>query len=305
MSKILAVTGATGPKSGSAFLRKLEENEPSLRLMFPDGVRLLVRHKEKLKGLAKSPLKAEVCQGDLKDGEFLGKALSGVDTLVHIAGIQLSEKIADYAALAHVRRLILVHTTGIYSKYKAAGEGYRKIDEYVYKKCRDNGIVLTILRPTMIYGNITDRNIVKFIGMVDKLPVMPLVNGGRYKLQPVHYEDLADAYYRVLMHEGLTANIDFDLSGGEEIELREMLSVIGSELGKKVRFVSCPFAIAYAGAVMIYLLSLTKVDMREKVQRLCEMRVYSHEAATKAFGYSPRTFRDGIRGEVREYLNAK
>ena len=161
--------------------------------------------------------------------------------------------------------------------------------------------MLTILRPTMIYGNVQDNNVVTFIKMVDKLPLMPVVNGARYELQPVHYKDLGDAYFTVLMNEKATANKDFVLSGGEPILLRDMLIEIGKNLGKKVKFISCPYWIAYSGACVLYAVTLTKKDYREKVQRLCEPRVYSHDAAAKAFGYSPRSFKVGIVDEVKEY----
>lgn len=119
----------------------------------------------------------------------------------------------------------------------------------------------------------------------------------------VHYKDLGEAYYKVLMNEAATANQDFNLSGGEPILLRDMLNEIGKNLGKKVTFISCPFGIAYAGAWLVYLLFLKKVDIREKVQRLCEPRIYSHEAATIAFGYKPKRFEEGIVEEVKEYLH--
>ena len=61
--------------------------------------------------------------------------MDGVDTIVHIAGIKYSENIVKVTAKCHVRRLILVHTTGIYSKYKEAGEEYRRIDSVVYDIC--------------------------------------------------------------------------------------------------------------------------------------------------------------------------
>ena len=208
----------------------------------------------------------------------------------------------DAAVEDCVRRLILVHTTGIYSKYKAAGEEYRKTDSYVEEKCRENNIVLTILRPTMIYGNIHDGNVVQFIKMVDKLPIMPVVRGALYELQPVHYNDLGKAYFDVLMNEKTTANHNYNLSGGEVIQLRDMLSIIGSNLGKKVKFISFPFWFAYSMAWILYLLSIGKTDYREKVQRLCEPRVYGHENATRDFNYRPRTFREGIIDEVKEYI---
>lgn len=230
------------------------------------------------------------------------KALSGVDTLLHIASITLSQKIVEVAAKVGVRRIVLVHTTGIYSKYKSAGEEYRRIDDAVYRICKEKSILLTILRPTMIYGNSYDSNIVKFIRMADRMKVVPMVKGGRFVLQPVHYKDLADAYYAVLINEKDTANKDFVLSGGSVIELRDIFLEIGKGLGKKIRFISVPFWFAYSGAVMLYLFTFGKKDYREKVQRLCEPRAYSHEEATQAFGYSPRSFSDGVADEIKEYL---
>lgn len=244
----------------------------------------------------------EINRGSFDDQRFLLQATKNADTILHIAGIHFSENIIDSAVSNNVRRVIFVHTTGIYSKYKSAGENYRNIDAYVEQKCKENGIILSILRPTMIYGSIHDNNICTFIKMVDKLPFMPIVKGARYELQPVHYKDLSIAYYNVLINEE-TGSKNYDLSGGEIITLRDILSTIGKALGKKVLFISFPFWFAYVGAWFIYMISFMKVDYREKVQRLCEPRVYSHEEASKDFGYNPRTFREGVIEEVTEYIN--
>ena len=116
---------------------------------------------------------------------------------------------------------------------------------------------------------------------------------------------LAQAYYRALMDEDAAADRSFILSGGEPILLRDMLSVIGRELGKdRVRFVSCPYWLAYSGAVGLWALSLGRVDYREKVQRLCESRAYPHDEAAEALGFAPRTFPAGVGPEVEAYLQA-
>ena len=294
----LAITGVTG-KSGAVFAKNLAAHADEVHTMFPGGVRLLL-HRRSADGLLGAVAPVEEMYGELADEAFLRKALAGVDTLVHISGIGQSELIMRVAAESGVRRAILVHTTGIYSKYKAAGENYRRIDAAVTALCKEHGIALTILRPTMIYGTVSDQNVVKFIKMVDRLPVMPVVNDARYALQPVHYADLGDAYYAALTHEA-AANHNYNLSGGEEILLRDMLSEIGRQLGKNVKFFSVPFPIAYAGAWGVYLLTLGRADYREKVQRLCEPRVYPHDEATRDFGYAPRRFAEGVADEIKEY----
>lgn len=225
--------------------------------------------------------------------------------VVHVANIHYSIHVVDAAVFSKVRRLILVHTTGIYSKFKAAGEEYRKIDAYVYEECKKHHILLTILRPTMIYGNCADRNISRFIRMVDLMPMMPIVDHAAYKLQPVHYDDLGEAYYQALIHETEMANRDFNLSGKEPVLLKDIFCAIGDCLGKEVRFFNVPFWGAYLGAWGIFLCSLMQVDFREKVQRLCETRGFSHDDAARAFGYCPRSFYDGLLDEVKEYLSSQ
>ena len=304
MDEILAVTGITG-KSGQAFAHYLEKHQDKIRSMFPGGIRLLLHKERERDADILTCFDTERMYGDLEDELFLSEALLGVDTIVHIAGIHWSRQLTTAAAGNFVRRMIVVHTTGIYSKYKEAGEEYRNIDDFVYMMCKSKNIILTILRPTMIYGTINDRNVASFIRMVDKLPFMPVVNNAEYELQPVHFADLGRAYYDVLVNEKITGGHDYILSGGEEITLRDMLAEMGAYLSKKMRFVSFPFWFAYSGAWFVYLVSIGKIDFREKVQRLCEPRVYPHEEATRDFGYSPRTFRSAIGEEVREYMEAK
>ena len=121
MERVLALTGATGRKSGGAFFRLLAANREALADSFSQPYRVLVRPSSDTKKLLALLPDTDVRRGDLGDEAFLRDALRGVDTLVHIAGIRLSLPIVRAAAECGVRRLILVHTTGIYSKYKKAG----------------------------------------------------------------------------------------------------------------------------------------------------------------------------------------
>lgn len=302
----LAITGITG-KNGKYLFQELLNNEPEIESMFSDGIKFSVRDTNKARFITESSmsLKYHLLLGDTTNKAFTDELLQGCDTVLHIAGIQTSLNIVKSAIQNEVKRLILVHTTGIYSKYKEAGEEYRNIDSQVYKLTKENNINLTILRPTMIYGTTSDRNISVFIKMVDKLPIMPTVNGAHYELQPVHCADLGRAFYQVLLKPDVCNNHDYILSGGAPIELREIFVEIAKNLGVKRQFISCPYSIAYFGAWTLYLLTLTKFDFRERVQRLCEPRVFSYEEAKRDFGYSPMTFEEGIVQEVRDYLNEK
>ncbi len=302
MDRLVLITGATG-HSGRFAMERLAMRKSECKGM---RFRVLVRKTSDIRFLQNYALPLEIVYGDILDDACMQSALSGVDTLLHIFGIiDDPVRVARLAANAGVRRMISVHTTGIYSKYKSASAGYIAADNQITALCREKGIALTILRPTMIYGDVDDQNVIRFIRMMDRFPVMPVVNGARYPLQPVHRRDLGYAYADVLLAGTVCEGRNYVLSGKEPILLRDMLTTIADYLGKQARFVSVPFWIAISGAWGIYLLSIGKVDYREKVQRLVEPRCYPHDDAKKDFGYWSVGFSEGVREEVEKYLRIK
>lgn len=311
----VAITGITG-KSGQFLLKKMIKEHSSLKdYRFIILCRKQDNNSQNASGyklveevLESKKLDIKLIEADLLNPSEMETIFSQneVNFLLHIASVKLSWNIVPAALKNGVNNLILVHTTGIYSKYKAAGEEYRQIESKIkalveeYRN-KDRKIALTILRPTMIYGDLNDKNISVFIKMVDKLRIFPTVNGARYDLQPVWCKDLGDAYFDVLTNWEITQNKEYILSGGSPIQLREMFETISLQLGVKNIFINCPYPIAYAGAWLIYVISLGKIDFREKVQRMVEPRAYPHDDAARDFGYSPVSFDIGVRDEIEMY----
>lgn len=301
MNRVL-ITGITG-KSGSFMLEKMIEHKADLAHY---NFKVLVRTTSDTREIDESGLNIEKFYGNITEPESMQSFCQGkYDTLFHITGIHWSLIVVPAALNAGVKRIIVVHTTGIYSKYRATSEEYRRIEAKIRELCLQAGATITILRPTMIYGNLKDRNLAIFIKMVDKLRVFPTVNGAKYELQPVWCGDLGKAYYRILMNPRVTDGNEYTLSGGKPIMLIDMFKVIASQLNVKNVYISVPFWIAYSGAKLIYILTFGKKDMREKVQRLVEPRAFGHEEATKDFGYAPLDFQKGITSEIEEYIKAR
>ena len=300
MGNRLAITGVTN-NPGRVLIECISRNQAIVDGLYPEGILAVTRESSDVGDYVRLIPSGDRFICDLTNVEKLKEAFRDVDTVLHIAGIHWSREVFKAAAYCGVKRIITVHTCGVYSKYKKAGEEYRQIDSYCRDICREHNITLTVFRPTMIYGNSKDRNVVKFIKMVDRLSVMPVVNGAKYALQPVHYKDVGEALYASIVNEKATGGKDFILSGATPILLRDMLTEIGNNLNKKVRFISFPFWFSYMGAIAFYLVSFGKFDYREKVQRLCENRAFDHEDATLAFGFSPRSFEEGVVDEIREY----
>ena len=299
----VVVTGITG-KSGRFFYDRLiretdHMNDYRFRFSVRRGGSSFDEEAGKNAGLS-----IETVSGNLYKPEDCRELCQGGDVLLHIAGIDKSLTLVKAAVDEGIKRIILVHTTGIYSKYKAAGEGYRLIESEI-ESILPEGTTLTILRPTMIYGHLNDGNLAIFIKMVDKLKIFPTVAGARYTLQPVWCKDLGDAYFDVLTNPAITGGKNYILSGGQPILLIDMFKCIGEKLGKKNVFVPIPFWMATSGAWALFLLTIGRVDLREKIQRMVEPRAYSHAEAKRDFGYCPANFEDGIHDEIAEYLRSR
>jgi len=293
---MLLVTGITG-HSGKYFLQELINHN------YEDTIRCVVRSSSDTALLDNSGLKIEKVVGDLTDQEFMDSCMKDVETVVHIGHIFHSIQVMKAAVKNNLKRAILVHTTGIYSKYKSASEEYMNIESEVRKIIKDNAssIGLIILRPTMIYGNIFDKNMVVFIKMVDKLRLFPLIDHGKSLLQPVNGRDLGKAYYQVLAKAELM-NGDYILSGEKPISMLDMFKLISSNLGKKTVFASVPLGLGEFSARILKAVTLGNVDYIERVQRMGEDRSYPHEAAAKDFGYAPMPFSEGLKIEVEQYV---
>jgi nucleoside-diphosphate-sugar epimerase len=293
---MLLITGITG-HSGKYFLQELINNH------YTDPIRCIVRKNSNISLLDKSGLKIEKVIGDLSDEDFLKRAMIGVDTILHIASIFYSSNIIKTAIKNNVRRIILVHTTGIYSKYKSASEIYKNIEMNIEKMLQTSNrpIGLIYLRPTMIYGNIHDRNIIIFIKMLDKFRWFPIIEHGKSLIQPVNGKDLGKAYYQILIKADIM-NGDYILSGEKPICILDLYRLISNNLSKKTTFFNIPLWLGLFVARIFKFFTLGKIDYIEKVQRMCEDRSFSHDAATRDFGYKPMFLEEGIKIEVEEYL---
>ncbi len=292
---MLLVTGITG-HSGSHFLKELANNA------YSGPIRCVVRETSNTAEIDNAVLDITKAVGDLEDQEFLDRAMVGVDTVVHIASIYHSRAVVRAAVRNDVRRILLVHTTGIYSKYKSASDEYSNIERDIEQFIADEGSTIGVvyLRPTMIYGYLNDRNMSVFIRMVDRFRLFPVINHGKSLLQPVHGGDLGRAYYQVLVRSEILRG-DYVLSGERPISMRELFELISDALHKRTTFISVPLELGVLLARVLRLLTVGRVDYVERVQRMGEDRSFSHEDATRDFMYSPMCLVDGIRAEVAEY----
>lgn len=226
----------------------------------------------------------------------------GIKTVLHIAGINFSKQILKIGSELGTEWFICVHTTGRYSKFRSASIEYIKIEDKLLSIYPN----LTILRPTLIYGSNRDRNMWKLINYLDNHKFFPVFGSGDNLMQPVHAQDLGDAYFKVLNNQEKTVGNQYNLSGRDRISYLNLLNLISSKLKKKIIFINIPFWISLISARFYNLIFKTSALVTvEQVLRMKEDKIFSWEKAAKDFGYSPLSFEEGIYKEVDEFLENK
>ncbi len=109
-------------------------------------------------------------------------------------------------------------------------------EEVLSAACRERNIVLTILKPTMIYGG-ADANVNRMAGLLARLPLVPFA--GRGLRAPVHADDLARLIVRCVI-SGPTSAGSWLLAGGETLSYPDLLRRIAAAEGRRIRLLRLP-----------------------------------------------------------------
>jgi uncharacterized protein YbjT (DUF2867 family) len=110
----------------------------------------------------------------------------------------------------------------------------------------------TIVRPGAMFG-LGDALFSTLTELARFLPALPLIGGGRTRLQPVFVDDVAEAIAAMLTDPG-TAGQTYELAGPKVYTLSELVSVALRLMGKQRLLVPIPFAIAEIQARLFELL---------------------------------------------------
>jgi nucleoside-diphosphate-sugar epimerase len=89
---------------------------------------------------------------------------------------------------------------------------------------------LTLLRPTLIYGSGSDRNVARLAQFVRRFRIVPLSGGGKGLRAPIHVEDLAAIIVHLVVSAPPPSPV-FHAPGPELIPYHEMVSRIAHACG--------------------------------------------------------------------------
>ena len=200
---------------------------------------------------------------DVRDQTSVAAAIAGADAIVNTVSayveksgvtfeavhVQGAETVAREAVAAGVARLVLVSGIGAdpesSSPYiRARGRG-EKVVQQTFPEA-------TIVRPGALFGP-GDALFGTLADLVRLLPVLPLIGGGRTRLQPVFVEDVAEAVANILTDPG-TIGQTYELAGPGVYTLRELVTMTSHLMRKRRLLIPVPFAVTEIQARLFELL---------------------------------------------------
>jgi uncharacterized protein YbjT (DUF2867 family) len=227
------VTGGTG-FVGRAVIQALRANGYAVRCLVRRG------SERDLRGFGA----IERVEGDIMARQTLDEGISGCDAVVHLVGIirersaigstfervhvQGTQNVLDAAVAAGVRRY--THMSALGTRQSARSH-YHRTKWAAEEIVRSSPLPWTIFRPSVIYGR-GDQFVTMLSGMIERLPVVPVIGNGRQRLQPVPVEQVAQGFARALTLE-TTVKQTYDVGGPDAVSLVELLDEIALAMGRR------------------------------------------------------------------------
>jgi len=180
------------------------------------------------------------------DADALTRTLNGADTLYNTYWIRFpfdgqtyesalknTKMLFRCAKQAGVKRIVHIGVTRASLESDLPYYRGKAIQESML---RESGVPFSIVRPTLVFGK-EDILVNNIAWLIRISPVFPIFGSGRYQVQPVFVEDLAEIAVR---QSTSTAGTTVDAIGPEIFTFHQFVALIAEKVGKKPKMVKVP-----------------------------------------------------------------
>jgi NADH dehydrogenase len=187
-----------------------------------------------------------------------------------------------------------------YLQMSANGTGPAATTEYHRTKwqaeeaVRGSALDWTIFRPSLIFGR-GGEFVTMLADLIRKLPVVPVIGDGQYRMQPVAVAQVAESFVRALTMPETVGRI-YLLGGGESYSYDEILDLTGKAIGRdQVTKLHQPLFMVKPMIKMMehadsFPITSTQLEML-LAGNVCDTAEWA-----AAFGIEPISYAEGIRG---------
>jgi NADH dehydrogenase len=172
--------------------------------------------------------------------------------------------------------------------------GYHRTKWQAEEAVRASDREWTIFRPSLIFGK-GGEFVTMIADLIRKLPVVPVLGDGQYRMQPVAVAQVAESFVRALTLPE-TIGQTYYLGGGASYSYDEILDLTGKALGRD--------HVAKAHQPLLMVRPMIKLMEHadhfpitsDQLEMLLQGNVCDTTAWTAAFGIRPVSYAEGIGG---------
>ena len=222
---------------------------------------------------------------DLTDAARLREALHDARRIVCCAHARYAGAVIDAAPADAL--LIFLGSTRKFTRWPDTHGNGVLAGEAAFLASDRTGVML---HPTMIYGAEGEDNVQRLAAVLRRLPLVPLPNGGRALVQPIHQDDVTHAIRAALDHawEGPNTLV---IAGPQPVPYADFVRAIATATGQhRPRIVSIP-----AGPLMALasVLRYTRISPAE-IRRLLEDKSFDVRPMIETLGFEPMPLQEGL-----------
>ena len=219
-----------------------------------------------------------------------------IDFWISVAPIWILPSLFGLLETYRIKRIVALSSTSLFVKSDSSdlfekdvaiklSEGEQQLKTWAI----NNGIEWIILRPTLIYGAGRDKNVAEIANFIRRFGFFPLFGAARGLRQPVHANDIATACLAALLNLSVV-NHAYNLSGGETLTYRDMISRIFAALGRRPQLVHVPLWFFRLGIAVLHCLPRYRHWTSAMAERMNQDLCFDHTEASRDFGYLPKSF---------------
>jgi uncharacterized protein YbjT (DUF2867 family) len=292
---VILVTGGTGFVGGHVVHELRRRDLP---------VRCLVR--DAPKGAKVAAWGCELAEGDVTDPGSVGRALAGIDTVVHLVAIRQGRD-EDFRRImvdgtryliaaskeAGVRRFVHMSALGTDEKTKDLVPYYGAKWE-TEQMVRTSGIPYVIFRPSFVFG--PDGGILPtFVKLAKLTPVTPIIGSGRQRIQPIWADDVAAYFAEAVERDDVTGRL-FELGGPDVVSWNEFWERLKRVRGMRRPSVHVPVSLMKVNALLTERLP-GDIPLTRDLLKMLEHgdNVVSNDEAVRTFGFPLLPLEDQLR----------
>ncbi len=219
-----------------------------------------------------------------------------IDFWISVAPIWILPNLFGLFETYGIKRIVALSSTSLFVKSDSSDPFEKNVaiklsegEQQLKTWANNNGIEWIILRPTLIYGAGRDKNVTEIANFIRRFGFFPLFGAARGLRQPVHANDIAAACLAALQNLSVV-NHAYNLSGGETLTYRDMITRIFAAMGRRPQLVHVPLWFFRFGIAILHCLPRYRHWTTAMAERMNQDLCFDHSEASRDFGYLPKNF---------------